>query len=153
VEDSRTQAPPAGAARRAWGRMRRGQQPTEGAYPRLVLTPVPPDGAGIGFGGVGTWGAARGRPARWNAAGAVWARGAAGAPGAAWAVAAGLVVLLITGEMGRRANAPYRLTAMCSAAAFTAAAAPGLAAATCPRRRPRTAGSEARGPEAAAPTG
>ncbi|HEU5029995.1 MAG TPA: hypothetical protein VFV01_34140, partial [Spirillospora sp.] len=128
MEESRTQAPPAGAVRRAWWRPRRGRQPTAGAYPRLVLTPVPPDGVAARPGAVRVPGAASGGPASGNAAGTVRAPGAPGMPGAAWAVAAGVAVLLITEELGRRANAPHGVTAMCSAAAFAVAAAPGLAA-------------------------
>ncbi|MFF0522582.1 hypothetical protein ACFYTC_28065 [Actinomadura nitritigenes] len=153
MEESGTQAPPVGAAPGEWRAVRFGERPTAGAYPRLVLTPVPADGAGVRPGGARTWNAAHGRGAAWRAPAAAWGPGVPGTPGAVWAVAAGLAVLVIIEALGRRASAPRGLTAVCSAAAFAVAVAPGLTAAACARRRSETARTGAREPEAAAPAG
>jgi hypothetical protein len=90
-------------------------EPTEGAHPRLVLTPVPEP----------------------RAAREPW-------PGATGVVVTGIAVLMITAELGRRAGAPVRLTAVCSAGACAAVVVPRLAlAAPLPRPRLRPAAASA----------
>lgn len=88
------------------------EQPSERAYPLLLLTPVPEP---------------RAPRASW--------------PGAVHVVVTGIAVLVITAELGRRAGAQARLTTLCSAAGFAVVVVPGLVipglVSTAPRPRPR----------------
>ncbi|WP_433477777.1 hypothetical protein ACQPZP_12410 [Spirillospora sp. CA-142024] len=91
------------------------EEPTERALPLLMLTPVPGPRAPRG-----PW------------------------PGTAGAVVTGIAVLVITAELGRRAGAPARLTAVCSAGACAVVVVPRLvprlpATASLPRHRFRPA--------------
>ncbi|MGP4027869.1 hypothetical protein [Actinomadura sp. 3N407] len=83
------------------------EEPGEGAHPLVVLTPVPEH---------------RVRREPW--------------PGAVPLVA-GIAILVVTAELGRRVGVPAPLTAVCSAAGFAVVVAPRLVS-SAPRPRPRT---------------
>ncbi|TDC57300.1 hypothetical protein E1281_05320 [Actinomadura sp. KC345] len=84
-----------------------GEQPSERAYPLLVLTPVHES---------------RATRETWT--------------GAVPVVATGIAVLVVTAELGRRAGVPVRLTTACSAAGFAVVVVPRLVV-SAPRPRLR----------------
>ncbi|HEY8479335.1 MAG TPA: hypothetical protein VIL71_05830 [Spirillospora sp.] len=84
------------------------EQPSERANALVVLTPVPES---------------RGPRDPW--------------PGSVQAVVAGIAVLVIAAELGRRAGMPARLAVTCSAVGAAVALVPRLVSATTPRHRPR----------------
>jgi hypothetical protein len=108
------------------------ERPTAGAHPRLVLIPMPVDGGACGRGA--PWAANLSCAARGSVARETAGTGAVDVWSAAGALAAGVAVLMITIELGRRAGAPPGLTAACSVAACSAVAVPRLAAAALSRR-------------------
>ncbi|MGH3239194.1 MAG: hypothetical protein ACRDNL_02380 [Spirillospora sp.] len=91
MEDSRTDAAPSAPFPMPYsGRWADWEEPSERAYPLMVLTPAGETGP----------------------MGAPWA-------GVDWPlVVTGIAVLMITAEFGRRAGAPARMTALCSAVGF-----------------------------------
>ncbi|MGI5322493.1 hypothetical protein [Actinomadura nitritigenes] len=103
------------------------EHPTPGAHPRLVLDRVPPEDR--------TFGAAVHRAAEDPRVGrdegtqATARTEAVDAWTAVGSVAAGVAIIVITIELGRRAGAPPGVTAACSVAACSAVAMTGLAAA------------------------
>ncbi|MFI0485209.1 hypothetical protein [Actinomadura sp. 9N215] len=84
-------------------------QPSERAYPLMMLTPATK---------------ARSVQASW--------------PGADWpVVVTGIAVLVITAELGRRAGAPARMTALCSTVGFAVVVVVPRFVSAVPRPRPR----------------
>jgi hypothetical protein len=115
VEESRMDAVPSAPSLTSgagWAPAPSFEEPSERACPSLTLTPVPGP----------------------RAPRDPWA-------GTTGVVVTGIAVLAITAELGRRAGAPARLTAVCSAGACAVVIVPHLAPLPRPRLRPALAGA------------